>query len=128
MTAASTNTYISPNLSQGSLDSKRLNDLARDLAKGTNNNFSIQENLRAQWASLEFRAPVSQSLRIKTKFLVRPRAVHLNQVATDLPMYQALSITETFRWTWDNGYVVTDLFNGLGGNDTYVLTLLVIAE
>jgi hypothetical protein len=128
VTAQTKNPYISPDLDQGKLDSRRLNDLGKDLAQGTNRNYTFKDNFRAQWISLEFRAPVTQSLRMLTRFTVRPMEVVLNQVATILPVYQALSVTETFRWTWDNGYVVTDLFNGLTGNETYVLTLLVIAE
>lgn len=115
-------------LDGGDQDVTRVGGLVKDLARGTQRNFTIRENMQAQWLDVEFRAPVSASLRIKTRFSARPKSVQMVQLASTLPVYQALSLSETFRWSWDNGHVVTDVFNGLGGNDTYVVTLLVLAE
>lgn len=121
--------YLSKDLSQPAEDAKRLQRFIDQVCSGLSNNLTLSENLQTQLLSVDFTTPQSTDLTITTKFATKPLWVELVSFSRTRPTYQPQSLGASFRWTWGNGAVTTDVFNGMPSDGyTYNVQLLAFLQ
>lgn len=120
--------YLSRELSDPANDARRLQRFVDMLCDGLAGGISLG-NLQVDPLTITFTTPQSSNLSISTKFTTRPFWVELVSFSRQLPTYAALSLGTEFRWTWDNGTITTDVFNGMPSDgNVYQVQLLAFLQ
>lgn len=90
---------------------------------------TVRQNMRAQWLDTVITYPTTRAPEIETRprLTRRPSAVILADLRTVGATSTPASLTETFRWDYDDGRIVLPQFVS-AGTGSYAVRLLVIEE
>ncbi len=106
-----------------------LQKFAQQVRSLLNGSLTVRQNFRAQWLDTVITYPATRAPEIETrpKLTRRPSAVILADLRSVGATSAPTSLTETFRWDFDDGRIVLPQFIN-AGTGSYAVRLLVIEE
>ncbi len=103
-----------------------LNQVLDATAAALERGLTIGENARGTFIDYEFRAPLTAAPVVRTGLSVAPKAVFIVGMWRKSPTYDAISVTGSCSWTFNNGSITLPWLNGVAGTDLYMVRLLIL--